>query len=156
LAASLVKIEQSSKFVYDFFIVYICKMKKRINISIDSLLHEKAHAWSRLNRTTFSNLLELLLRDLIDNSESRGATKQLVCEPVANYTTSDNIFVEPLIAKIRQLPAYQQQQLDVYTDFLLSRTETNPRKRLPPGMLQGAISMSNDFDEPLSDFHDYM
>jgi hypothetical protein len=98
----------------------------------------------------------MLLRDLIDNSESKGATKQLACEPIANYTTSDNIFVEPLIAKIRQLPAYQQQQLDVYTDFLLSRTETNPRKRLPPGMLQGAIYMSNDFDEPLSDFHDYM
>jgi hypothetical protein len=131
-------------------------MKRRINISIDSLLHEKGHAWSRLNGTTFSHLIEMLLRDLVDHSEVNSAPKQIVGEPIATYTPTANPFTEPLIAKIRQLPAYQQQQLEVYTDFLLSKTETDPRKRLPPGMLKGAITMSADFDEPLPDFHDYM
>ena len=128
-------------------------MKKRINISLDPQLHEKGHAWSRAKRITFSKLLETLLNDLGDVKASPKKENTLtVNEPQSTYLSP---ITHSLFAKISQLPAYQQQHLDVYTDFLLSKVEHPLKKRLPPGMLKGGIFMSQDFDEPLADFDDY-
>lgn len=129
-------------------------MRKRINISLDPQLHEKGHAWSRSKRITFSKLLETLLNDLGDvNASPKKESVLTVNEPAPNYLSP---ITQTLIDKISQLPAYQLQHLDVYTDFLLTKSAPELRKRLPPGMLNGSISMSADFDEPLADFNEYM
>ena len=59
-----------------------------------------------------------------------------------------------LYGKIERMPAEMQEEVSLFADFLLSK---NPQSAIPKfGSLKGKIHLSADFDEPLSDFKEYM
>ena len=69
-----------------------------------------------------------------------------------------------LIGKIKMLPLYRQQEVSDYVDFLLASTniantknDYADRRHPYAGCMNGAFGkMSDDFNEPLEDFKDYM
>lgn len=73
-----------------------------------------------------------------------------------------NMVSEALIKKLDQLPLNLQYQIEKNVDRLLeSFTKTEFKDSNTPslkgfGSLKGKIWMSDDFDEPLEDFKDYM
>jgi Protein of unknown function (DUF2281) len=73
------------------------------------------------------------------------------------------------IDKIYTLPADLQQQILAFAEFVELRAKSNPdtnpqastdvaagEKRQGFGLWKGAINIHDDFDEPLSDFEEYM
>ncbi len=63
-----------------------------------------------------------------------------------------------LYSNISKLPDDLKEQVNNYVEFLLQKAEANKRKPKPElGSGKGLIGyMSDDFDEPLEDFKDYM
>jgi hypothetical protein len=66
--------------------------------------------------------------------------------------------LEKLIEHVQNLSPLMQQEI---LDFAMRLSQKKERKHLLPsheafGSMQGMIKLSNDFDEPLSDFKDYM
>jgi hypothetical protein len=66
-----------------------------------------------------------------------------------------------LSGKIEMLPLYKQQEVSDFVDFLLSSTSVadtkSALKRPYAGCMSGTFGeMSDDFNEPLDDFKDYM
>lgn len=69
-----------------------------------------------------------------------------------------------LNSKIEMLPLQKQQEVSDFIDFLFlssnnvnSKDDTQPRKHPYAGCMSGAFGeMSDDFNEPLDDFKDYM
>jgi hypothetical protein len=75
--------------------------------------------------------------------------------------------VQHLLQTFETLPAELQQEVVDFADFLAqrrlgsiqkkpSKEEIAERRRQGFGELKGKIWMSEDFDEPLDDFKDYM
>ena len=127
-------------------------MNKRINISLSNNLHEKALSWANTKGLSFSGLLtELIEKEIFQYSQPSNTS--IINEPQTLYHTKINT---SLLEKIQNLPAYQLQHLELYTDFLLSTQKHNRQQRLGPGLLAGHIRMSDDFNEPIEDFNDYM
>jgi hypothetical protein len=73
------------------------------------------------------------------------------------------------IDKIHTLPADLQEQILAFAEFVELRAKSNPdtnpqasteiatgEKRRGFGLWKGAINIHADFDEPLSDFEEYM
>ena len=61
-----------------------------------------------------------------------------------------------LHSKIDSLPENLKSEVDKFIDELLSK-EDNPKKgKAKFGSAKGMFTMSDDFDEPLEDFKDYM
>jgi hypothetical protein len=127
-------------------------MNKRINISLSDKLHEKALSWANTKGLSFSGLLtELLEKEIFQYSQHSNTST--INEPKTAYHTKIN---PSLLEKIQNLPAYQLQHLELYTDFLLSTQKNNMLQRLGPGLLAGHIRISKDFDDPIEDFNEYM
>ena len=63
-----------------------------------------------------------------------------------------------LIAKIEKLPLEKQTEVEDFVDFLVSKTknESTPERKPVFGSGKGMFIMSDDFDEPLEDFKEYM
>ncbi|MDR2359494.1 MAG: DUF2281 domain-containing protein [Prevotellaceae bacterium] len=64
-----------------------------------------------------------------------------------------------LYQKIHRLPLSKQQVVSDYVEFLLSKSRKRPAKKPHPraGYMKGTlIYMSDDFNEPLDDFKEYM
>ncbi|GGH54222.1 hypothetical protein GCM10007423_60530 [Dyadobacter endophyticus] len=63
-----------------------------------------------------------------------------------------------LLKKVSELPENLKEELDSYIDFLLQKYAENdsPKKPLRFGMMKGTFIISDDFDEPLEDFKEYM
>lgn len=63
-----------------------------------------------------------------------------------------------LLKRVSELPEKLKEELDNYIDFLLQKRAATdlPKKPLRFGMMKGTFVMSDDFDEPLDDFKDYM
>jgi hypothetical protein len=63
-----------------------------------------------------------------------------------------------LLIKLTSLPENLKQEVIDFIDFLKSKKEIyEPSKVVrKPGLGKGLISMTDDFDEPLDDFKDYM
>jgi len=75
---------------------------------------------------------------------------------MSSVTMSKNAgFVLPfLYGKIESLPVEMQKEVSLFADFLLSKTAPTAIPKF--GSLKGKIHLSADFDEPLSDFKEYM
>lgn len=59
--------------------------------------------------------------------------------------------------KIELLPYELKYEAELFIDFLIFKSKDNPNKiKRFPGFLKGKISISDDFDEPLECFKDYM
>ncbi|MBY0434403.1 MAG: DUF2281 domain-containing protein [Cyclobacteriaceae bacterium] len=63
---------------------------------------------------------------------------------------------ETLQEKIKKLPLDKQLELDKIVDELLASVKKKETEKSGFGALRGTIVMSDDFDEPLEDFKDYM
>jgi hypothetical protein len=62
-----------------------------------------------------------------------------------------------LLTKIECLPDHLKEDASQYIDFLLSKKKKiKSNKSRKAGFLKGKIEMSNDFDDPLDDFEEYM
>lgn len=71
--------------------------------------------------------------------------------------------IEPaILEKLEHLPQDLQQKVLHYIDTLMAEQdqalepEIPSKKRRVAGTMKGMIQMSDDFDEPLEDFKDYM
>ncbi len=65
---------------------------------------------------------------------------------------------QDLFVKINSLPEDLRKELEDYVDKLLARLRKGAQQKIerPLGMFKGKIRMSDDFDEPLEDFKEYM
>lgn len=65
---------------------------------------------------------------------------------------------QDLFVKINSLPEDIRKELEEYVDELLTRFRKGAQQKneRPLGMFKGKIRMSDDFDEPLEDFKEYM
>jgi len=64
-----------------------------------------------------------------------------------------------LVAKIEKLPPEKQVEVEDFVNFLASKQlgqEAQLLKKRQFGAFKGKITMSDDFDEPLEDFKEYM
>jgi hypothetical protein len=64
-----------------------------------------------------------------------------------------------LMSKVSVLPKNLKEEVADYVDFLISKylSQDNANNRpLKFGMMKGTFKMSDDFDEPLDDFKEYM
>lgn len=62
-----------------------------------------------------------------------------------------------LYSKISYLPADLKKEVNNYIDFLVKKSQKEVKKKIPKfGSAKGQIIISEDFDEPLEDFKDYM
>lgn len=62
-----------------------------------------------------------------------------------------------VLEKFQQLPEESRQQVVEFMDFLLQKTKKqSPQKKAVFGSYKGVFKMSDDFNEPLKDFKDYM
>lgn len=62
-----------------------------------------------------------------------------------------------LYSKISSLPSDIKAEVNDFIDFLLNKKKKEIKKKKPKfGCAKGQIFISPDFDEPLSDFKDYM
>lgn len=66
-----------------------------------------------------------------------------------------------ILKKIEKLPFNLQKEVSEFVDYLLYKSKKH-KEKLPIvkqsgfGVLKGKIEMSDDFDEPLEDFKNYM
>jgi Protein of unknown function (DUF2281) len=70
---------------------------------------------------------------------------------------------QELIDKINKLPPAKKQEVEDFIDFVAakgSESKTPDIEKKSPetifGIMKGKVWMSDDFDEPLEDFKDYM
>lgn len=63
-----------------------------------------------------------------------------------------------LLEKLHQMPEALQNELLHYAEFLLNKYQQEKKGKKKPvfGSMKGTFKMSEDFDEPLEDFKDYM
>jgi len=65
-----------------------------------------------------------------------------------------------LLSKIHSLPLEKQKEVENFVDFLGEKwkkeTGNEPLQKRQFGYAKGFFKMSDDFDEPLEDFKDYM
>lgn len=68
-----------------------------------------------------------------------------------------------LYTKIETLPPALKEEAKDFVEYLLEKTKKKKKESEPDkksektfGSLKGKISLSEDFDEPLDDFKDYM
>jgi len=60
-------------------------------------------------------------------------------------------------SRILLLPRPIQQEMEHYLDYLLFKSKKENHKKHPKaGCMRGTFKMKNGFDEPLSDFKEYM
>lgn len=62
------------------------------------------------------------------------------------------------LTKVSQLPPNLQEEVADFVDFLIDKHDIKnlQRRKLKFGMMKGTFMMSQDFEEPLEDFKDYM
>lgn len=130
-------------------------MKKRINITLDSYLHEKCSRVTGNLSQLIEDLLEKHVRDSIVS----------VAEEPAEYYVKSHIEFElkdsvafQVFQQLKGQPQKLQSEVLSYTKFLLSQEAPNLRfkRRLEPGLLKGQISMTDDFNDAISDFDAYL
>lgn len=65
---------------------------------------------------------------------------------------------QSIIKKIDSLPESLKQEILDFIEFIAQKyLKTSKAKKIPQyGSLKGTFKMSEDFDEPLDDFKDYM
>ena len=63
---------------------------------------------------------------------------------------------ELIYSKAKTLPDSAQAALLQLVELLAKEPSTKPPTRIEPGSARGLVSMSDDFDAPLTDFEPYM
>ncbi len=140
----------SCVFLNFIHISYLCTMKKRrINITIDQEMHQKAKFWAVQEGKSLSEKIETLL-----TLYCQSKTGVNLNEPIEPYFSEDHLQNNILISVSKLTPEKQIQVLE-FTEFLLMK-HLNTEKPTLKGLLKGQIYISSDFDAPMADFKDYM
>ena len=123
-------------------------VKRRINITMDEKIHEKSKYWVSREQKNLSELIEEYLQKYIEDKQ--GVEIQ---EPMVSYGTET--VSHSLNALMSKLPYSKQEQVVQFAQFL---SEQSKKELKVPvfGVISEGIWMSEDFDEPLSDFKEYM
>lgn len=61
-----------------------------------------------------------------------------------------------LNTKLESLPPDLKKEVADFVDFLISKSKTEKKAIAKFGSAKGKIKMTEDFDEPLEDFNEYM
>ena len=62
-----------------------------------------------------------------------------------------------LYTKLEMLPPDLKSEVNDFVDFLIMRSSKNKKETIPQfGCAKDKVHLSNDFDEPLKDFDEYM
>ena len=70
---------------------------------------------------------------------------------------NNTAFNHDLYTKISVLPDSLKTELLDYLEFLMTKHQVKKTKKHPKaGCMKGTFKMSDDFNEPLEDFKDYM
>jgi hypothetical protein len=86
--------------------------------------------------------------------------KEFIISSINLNFTEGIMLQELIISKIAMLPDYYQQEVLDFSDFLFSKINQTEHlvnhSRGGFGSRKGDYIMSNDFDEPLEDFKEYI
>ncbi len=124
--------------------------KLRVNITISQEVHEKAKFFSIKEGKSLSENIEEMLTQY-----NKTRIKGVVSEPISIYNNLTQL-QNSILDICMQLPAEHQSELAQFAEFLLSKN-TIPQKRISlHGLFKGQLHMSDDFDEPLEMFKEYM
>lgn len=125
-------------------------MKKvRVNITLDKGIHEKAKFFSHKEGKSLSENIELYLKDY-----SEDHLKLRVNEPNVLFDEQSPYQVSLLDTALK-LDVEGQQQLLQFAEFMLLKYKKECHQSVY-GIMKGQIFMSDDFDEPLDIFKEYM
>jgi hypothetical protein len=61
-----------------------------------------------------------------------------------------------LQSRIEQLPMELKKEVEDFVDFLLEKSKKEKPTKRTLGLAKGRIVISDDFDQPLADFKEYM
>lgn len=119
--------------------------KKRINITIDDIVHQKSKFWSKKEGKSLSEKIE----DLLINYNKT----KIASEPLPTYNSVNSIATE-VTTVLEKLPLQKQIQVLEFTQFLIHKNASQSTPSLW-GLLKGQIFLSDDFDAPLDEFKEY-
>ena len=119
--------------------------KKRINITIDEIVHQKSKFWSMKEGKSLSEKIE----DLLINYNKT----KIASEPLLSHNSVSSIATE-VTTGLEKLPLQKQIQVLEFTQFLIHKNSSQSRPSLW-GLLKGQIFMAEDFDAPLDEFKEY-
>ena len=119
--------------------------KKRINITLDEIVHQKSKFWSKKEGKSLSEKIE----DLLINYNKT----KIASEPLPSYNSVSSIATE-VTTGLEKLLLHKQIQVLEFTQFLIHKNSSQTRPSLW-GLLKGQIFMAEDFDAPLDEFKEY-
>jgi len=125
--------------------------KTRINITLNQTVHEKAKYWASREEISLSAIIEQRLQQYCKEKESPKLNQSN--EPLVGYYQSAEM--KNLISAAIKLPSSKLFELTQFAEFLGQKSFPSNELSLK-GILTDKIWMSDDFDEPINDFKEYM
>lgn len=130
--------------------IYV-QLKRRINITLDQEVHEKAKCWLGREGKTLSEEIENFLKDYCDSKNDQ--LTSTVSEPEVPYEKTSNIY--DFHTAVSNLHIEKQLEVRQFVDFLNSKDKLASKSSVL-GIMPAGLWMSDDFDEPLELFQEYM
>ena len=126
-------------------------LKRRINITLDQVVHERAKYWLAREGKTLSEEIENFLNHYCASKSDQ--TIHAVSEPEVPYEKASNTY--DFHAAVSKLPIEKQVEVRQFVDFLNSKDKLASKSSVL-GIMPTGLWMSDDFDEPLEMFQEYM
>ena len=126
-------------------------LKRRINITLDQEVHEKAKYWLAREGKSLSEGIENFLKDYCESKNDQCVNA--VSEPEVPYEKISNTY--DFHAAVSKLPIEKQVEVRQFVDFLNSKDKLASKSSVS-GIMPAGLWMSDDFDEPLEMFQEYM
>jgi len=126
-------------------------LKRRINITLDQEVHEKAKYWLAREGKTLSEEIENLLKDYCESKNDQSVHS--VSEPEVSYEKTSYIY--DFHTAVSKLPIEKQVEVRQFVDFLNSKDKMASKSSVS-GIMPAGLWMSDDFDEPLEMFQEYI
>ena len=126
-------------------------LKRRINITLDQDVHEKARYWLGREGKTLSEEIENFLKDYCESKNDQSINA--VSEPEVPYGKAGNTY--DFHTAVSKLPIEKQLEVRQFVDFLNSKDKLASKISVS-GIMPAGLWMSDDFDEPLEMFQEYM
>jgi hypothetical protein len=126
-------------------------LKRRINITLDQEVHEKAKYWLAREGKTLSEEIENFLNNYCESKNDQSISA--VSEPEVHYEKTSNTY--DFHTAVSKLSIEKQVEVRQFVDFLNSKDKLASKISVS-GIMPAGLWMSDDFDEPLEMFQDYM
>lgn len=125
--------------------------KRRINITVDQEVHEKAKYWLGREGKTLSEEIENFLIQYCEAKNNQPVNA--VSETEVPYEKNSNMY--DFHIAVSSLSIEKQLEVRQFVDFLNSKDKLASKVSVS-GIMPAGLWMSDDFDEPLEMFKDYM